>query len=92
MKVEVSVSKPNLIPARLMKVGDIGIVRTFASEYLGAVLLRTFNQFVDLKSPRSTWTVDCSSYPEGWTVDCNVYPEVEVEILPPGTQVTLTIE
>jgi hypothetical protein len=81
MKVEVSVSKPNLIPARLMKVGDIGIVRTFASEYLGAVLLRTFNQFVDLKSPRSTWTVDY-----------NNYPEVEVEILPPGTQVTLTIE
>jgi hypothetical protein len=81
MKIEVNLSKPNLIPARLMKVGDIGIVRTFASAYLSAVLLRTFNQFVDLKSPHSTWTVDCNSY-----------PKFEVEILPPGTQVTLTIE
>jgi hypothetical protein len=81
MKIEVNLSNPNTVSARLMKVGDIGIVRTSASKYLGAVLLRTFNQFVDLKSPRSTWSVDYNSY-----------PEVEVEILPPGTQVTLTIE
>lgn len=65
-----------------MKIGEVGIVvgPNYAS-YKGTILLRTFDALVDLKNPRKTWRV------QG-----RVAPSFEMEMLAPGTEITLTVE
>lgn len=68
-----------------MQIGDIAIVRRFSiyPEHIGALVLRTYDQLVVLDDPNVTW--DMISITERNFL-------MYVEILPPGTKITLEVE
>jgi hypothetical protein len=71
IKIEVA---PNIISVRAMPVGRLGILRGGNG---GIIVLRTYDQIVNVADPRATWTFDSHS-------------RIEVELLPEGTVVRIT--
>jgi len=69
--------------------GSIGYIRSVhnsnpsLSSYLGKLVLRTYRGLVDLKNPSTTWDV---------SQDIRGAGEFELELLPKGSTVTLTVE
>jgi hypothetical protein len=75
-------SKTNVSP-RIMNVGDIGeVVNLSKSQFPTRFLMRTYDEFVDLENPRSTWGEIAFSEPS----------EVRVNILPVGTILEIQIK
>ena len=72
MKIEIKENKKTTTCD--MKVGDIA--RILDTKDGNIVLLKTYNEFVNLHKPKDTW---CS-------------PDFEVEIYPPGTRIIITVE
>lgn len=60
-----------------MKVGDVAIILSKASGYLGHFLLRAYNGFIDLNDPQHTW-------------EKGVF--LEVKPVPKGTKIVLTVK
>jgi len=47
---------PNLIQPKDLKIGEAMRVKDTSSGYNGAVVLRTYDEFVDIYNPRNTWS------------------------------------
>ena len=67
---------PRPVPtaARDMEVGEIGIIRS--SFYAGLHIVKTYDGFVALEKPSSTWGVRCT---------------LQVDVLPAGTELTISV-
>lgn len=65
------------IRASLMKIGQLARVINPETNYMRHIVLRTFDGIVSLSNPGLTWSTDCS---------------LQVELLPPGYQITLEQE
>lgn len=76
MKITVS-HTPQTVSADQMEIGQVARVSETDRFYAGEIILRTYSGIVSLTDPNHTWN---SGGPR------------EVEILPPGTTVTLTTE
>ena len=54
-KVIIAEKASRKISADQMKIGDIGEVVESTTGHMGAILLRTYACYVDLRNPRETW-------------------------------------
>lgn len=53
MKLKINYNNEILIPTQNLSVGEMAIINE--SEYLGHVIIRTFDGFVSLSNPNTTW-------------------------------------
>ena len=66
------------VTADRMQLGQMGVLRDNSArtrQYIGEIVLRTYYGLVVLSNPEASWAADVP---------------VEVELLPPGTLVTIT--
>lgn len=47
---------PNLVQPKDLEIGEAMRIKEISSHYYDAVILRTFDGFVDVKNPRNTWS------------------------------------
>jgi len=81
MLVSITETDPKLIDMSKMEIGQVGILMTdvhYPQRYNGAVILRTYEGFIDLRDPSCTWR----------SMGVGVYM---VKLLPKGTKITLTL-
>jgi hypothetical protein len=82
MKVDIDRARKDSCHVSEMKVGDIGIIQDFClSCHVGQTVLRIYDGIVILENALATWEDENLSR-----------LDMQVEILPPGTKVTLEIE
>lgn len=76
IKTEIT-TEPTLRLTGDMVVGDIAVITEMGCSQQGEIILRYWDGFVSLSSPKNNW---------------GAVTDVEVRILPKGTVVTLTVE
>lgn len=77
--------KPAIIHIKDMQIGQVGYVRGDFS-YDGVLLLRTYNGAVDLMNPRCTFGWG------GYKLENESPPNFQIELLPPGSVITITLK
>ena len=77
MKCKIVKTPPETVCSSSMIEGQVGIIVNQGGLYDGAILLKAYSQYINLKDPMQVW---------------NNEPRFQVRLLPPGTKIELTIE
>lgn len=76
MKVEILGEQPQVTKSNNTKIGDLMVITESGTNY-GITLLHTYDGFVSLSNPNRTWRKEVA---------------FDVEVLPIGTEIKLTVE